>query len=127
MRSARVLVVEDNPTNLALMSYLLNAFGHQVLVATDGVDAIERARAEKPDLILMDLHMPRMDGYQAAAILKADPMMSSIPIVAVTAFAMVGDRDRILKGGFDGYLPKPISPTTFVSEIEAFITPKGAQ
>lgn len=118
---ARVLVVEDNPANLSLMEYLLRAFGYTVLTATDGVEGVELAHREIPDVILMDLQMPRLNGFDAASRLKADPLLGSIPIVAVTAFAMVGDRDKILAHGFDGYIAKPIAPETFVDEVEAFI------
>jgi len=119
--TARVLVVEDNPTNLALMEYLLRAFGYGVLTATDGAQAVEVARREVPDVILMDLQMPRLNGFEAARELKRHPALTSIPIVAVTAFAMVGDRERILAQGFDGYLPKPIAPESFVDQVQAFI------
>src|SRR3989442_5666668 len=118
---ARVLVVEDNPTNLSLMEYLLRAFEYTVLTATDGVQGIELARREMPDVILMDLQMPKLNGFEAASQLKAHPALKGIPLVAVTAFAMVGDRDRILAQGFDGYIPKPITPETFVDQVQMFI------
>jgi two-component system cell cycle response regulator len=118
---ARVLVVEDNPANLRLMEYLLTAFGYAVLTAGDGAEGVELAMREMPDVILMDLQMPTIDGFEAASRLKGDPVLAGIPIVAVTAFAMVGDRDRILARGFDGYIAKPIAPETFVGEVEAFI------
>ena len=119
--TARVLVVEDNPANLSLMEYLLRAFGYSVLTATDGIEGIDVASKEIPHVILMDLQMPRLNGFDAATRLKADPVLNDIPIVAVTAFAMVGDRDKILAHGFDGYIAKPIAPDTFVDEVEAFI------
>lgn len=118
---ARVLVVEDNPANLVLMEYLLRAFGYTVLTATDGVQGLELARREIPDVILMDLQMPKLNGFEAASQLKAHPALKGIPLVAVTAFAMVGDRDRILARGFDGYISKPIAPETFVDQVQAFI------
>lgn len=120
---ARVLVVEDNPANLSLMAYLLRAFGYMVLTATDGFQGVELARREMPDVILMDLQMPKQDGFETASQLKAHPALKEIPIVAVTAFAMVGDRDRILAHGFDGYIAKPITPETFVDQVEAFVAP----
>jgi CheY-like chemotaxis protein len=119
---ARVLVVEDQAENLDLMVYLLTAFGHQILVARDGREGLTVAAQDHPDLVVMDLQMPVLDGYAAAAQLKADPLLASIPVVAVTAFAMVGDRERIMAGGFDGYLTKPINPQTFVSEIERYLS-----
>src|SRR5438445_117978 len=107
--AARILVVEDNPANLELMTYLLKAFGHSPTVAHDGVDGLEAAQREQPDLILLDVQMPRMDGYEVARRLKRDPVLRAVPVVAVTALAMVGDRDRVLASGFDGYIAKPIA------------------
>ncbi len=115
---ASVLVVEDQAENLDLMVYLLKAFGHEVLVARNGSEGLAIAARDRPDLVVMDLQMPVMDGYEAASLLKADPAMSGIPLVAVTAYAMVGDRERIMASGFDGYLTKPIDPQTFVGELE---------
>ena len=119
--TARILVAEDNPTNLSLMEYLLRAYGYAVLTAADGELAVEQARREVPDVILMDIQMPRLNGYEAAARLKQIPALSAIPIVAVTALAMVGDREAILARGFDGYIAKPITPEAFVPQVEAFI------
>lgn len=118
---SRILVVEDNPTNRSLMEYLLTAFGHTVLSAGDGAQGVALARRESPELILMDLQMPVMNGFDAARELKAHPALSKIPIVAVTAFAMVGDREKVLSSGFDGYIAKPIAPETFVNEVQAFL------
>src|SRR5580693_10613317 len=115
---ALVLVVEDQDENLDLMVYLLTAFGHQTLVARDGAEGLAVAAQARPDLVVMDLQMPVMDGYEAATRLKADPGLARIPIVAVTAYAMVGDQERILQRGFDGYLTKPIDPEVFVTELE---------
>lgn len=120
---ARVLVIEDNPANLELMAYLLRAFGHQPLEAVDGHTGLATARDAAPDLILCDVQLPGLDGYGVARALKADPVLRGVPLVAVTAFAMVGDRDRVLAAGFDGYLAKPIVPETFVKEVEAFLRP----
>src|SRR5271154_4661347 len=101
---ARILVVEDNPANLALMTYLLQAFGHTVLAARDGEEGLQAARREKPDLILCDVQLPKLDGHQVAYKLKSDADLCTVPLVAITAFAMVGDRDRVLASGFDGYI-----------------------
>jgi CheY-like chemotaxis protein len=122
---ACVLVVEDKAENLDLMVYLLQAFGHDTLVARDGADGVAIVTRDRPDLVVMDLQMPVMDGYEAASLLKADPGLSSIPLVAVTAYAMVGDRERIMAAGFDGYLTKPIDPQVFVRELERHL-PRGA-
>jgi two-component system cell cycle response regulator len=119
--AARVLLVEDNPANLALMQYLLQASGHTILTATDGREGVLVAQRESPDVILMDLQMPIMNGYEAARQVKEAPTLRGVPIIAVTAFAMVGDRDKILARGFDGYIAKPITPERFVSEVEGFI------
>jgi CheY-like chemotaxis protein len=118
---ARILIVEDNPTNLKLMSYLLEAFRHVPLLALDGEQALEVARRQAPDLILCDVHLPGVDGYEVARQLKAHPDLGKIPLVAVTALAMVGDRDKVLAAGFDGYVAKPIVPRTFVQQVEAFL------
>jgi CheY-like chemotaxis protein len=118
---ARVLVVEDKAENLDLMVYLLTAFGHEALVARDGHEGVTLVAAQRPDLVVMDLQMPLMDGYEAAAALKADPDLCAIPLVAVTAFAMVGDRDQVLAAGFDGYLTKRIDPRAFIRELERYL------
>ncbi len=101
--------------------YLLAAYGHEILEAHDGMEGVEKARLEKPDLILLDIHMPRMDGYQAVRLLREDPVCASTPVVAVTALAMVGDRERILASGFSGYIAKPLDPETFPSQIQAYL------
>jgi CheY-like chemotaxis protein len=118
---AKILVIEDNPTNLQLMVYLLEAFGHTPLEATDGEAGLELVRREKLDLVLCDIHLPGMDGFGVARQLKSHPALSMIPLVAVTALAMVGDRDRIISAGFNGYITKPIAPETFIGQVEAFL------
>lgn len=118
---ARILIVEDNPDNLELMGFLLGAHGHIIYIAPDGETGIALARSEKPDLILCDIQLPRLDGYGVVRSLRSDADWGRSPIVAVTAFAMVGDRDKMLAAGFDGYLSKPIAPETFVREVEAFL------
>jgi two-component system cell cycle response regulator len=120
---ARILIVEDNPANLDLMVYLLGAYGHIPISARDGQEGLRIAAQEKPDLILCDIHLPKMDGYEVVSKLKSDPDCCSIPTVAITALAMVGDRDRVLQAGFDGYLAKPINPETFVQQIKGFVGP----
>jgi two-component system cell cycle response regulator len=119
--AARILIIEDNPANLELMTYLLGAFGHTVLAAEDGRRGLEVARGERPDLIVCDVQLPDMDGYEVARRLKSDPELRTTPLVAVTALAMVGDRDRVLAAGFDGYLAKPINPETFVRQMEVYL------
>lgn len=120
-----ILVVEDNKASSDLMAYLLRAAGHVVLTCTDGADAIEIAGRQHPRVIVMDLQLERMSGIQAATLLGADPELRGIPRIAVTAYAMVGDRERVLKAGFQGYIAKPIEPTTFAAQIQAFFVPES--
>ena len=117
----RILVIEDNPVNLELMTDLLEAFGFIVIAALDGARGIDLVRQEKLDLIICDVQMPGIDGYEVAYYLKRDPMLRRIPLVAVTALAMVGDREKVLAAGFDGYIDKPISPELFRNQVEGFM------
>lgn len=119
---AHVLVIEDNPANLELMTYLLRSFGHQVVTAEDGDLGFSAARTRPPDIIVCDVQLPGTDGYGVVRAVRADPALTAIPIVAVTALAMVGDREKGLATGFDGYIPKPIDPERFVAQIEHFLT-----
>jgi two-component system, cell cycle response regulator len=119
----RILIVEDNDDNLALMRYLLTAHGYVPLAAGDGEAGLEVAAREAPDLIVCDIQLPRLSGLDVARRLKAQPALGRIPLLAVTAFAMVGDREKVLAAGFDGYLAKPIDPERFVAQIEAFLRP----
>jgi len=119
--AARILVVEDNLTNLELMTYLLQAYGHMPLTACDGEEGLEVAGHEALDLILCDISLPGMDGYEVARRLGDHPDLGTIPLVAVTAMAMVGDRERVLAAGFDGYISKPIDPLRFVPQAETFL------
>ncbi len=117
---SRILVTEDDPQNLYLVKFLLESSGHEVLVATDGEEAVTVARTEKPDLVLMDMLLPRVDGYEATRMLKADPGPDLI-VVALTAYSMKGDREAILKAGCDGYISKPIDPESFVAQVESYL------
>lgn len=118
---ARVLVVEDNPASLDLMVYLLKAFGHTPLSARDGLEGIEVARREVPDLVLCDIQLPGADGFEVCRQLKQSPELQQTPLVAITAYAMVGDRERMLSGGFNGYLSKPINPQTFIADMAPYL------
>lgn len=118
---ARILVVEDNGTNLELMTYLLKAFGHDVTGMSDPEVALERVRRESFDAIVSDVLMPGIDGFELARICKADPQLRDTPLIAVTALAMAGDRERILASGFSGYISKPIDPESFVTQVDAFL------
>ena len=119
--AASILVVEDNHANIELTDFLLQASGYQPLLALSGAEGVRLAAEQRPDLILMDIQMPGMDGYEAIAAIKKRPELSACPVVAVTSFAMVGDQDRILSSGFAGYISKPIAPETFVTQVEAFL------
>ncbi len=119
----RILIIEDHVDNLELMSYLLKAFGYATLAAGDGPAGLELAAREEPELIICDIQLPGIDGYEVARRLKNDARLRKIPLVGITALAMVGDRDRVLRAGFDGYIPKPIAPETFVGDIEVFLKP----
>lgn len=121
---ARILVIEDNPANMDLMVYLLKAYGYEPLCAHDGKEGIDVACALLPDLILCDVHLPHIDGYRLAAFFKNHAALHSVPAIAVTALAMVGDQERLIEAGFDGYISKPIDPETFVPMIERFL-PQG--
>lgn len=119
--SARILIIEDNPANIELMVYLLNAFGHTLLQAYNGEEGVEKARKEFPDLIICDIHLPKMDGYGVLQLLKSEAALRCIPVIAVTALAMVGDREKLLDAGFDGYIAKPIEPEAFIGQVEKFM------
>jgi two-component system cell cycle response regulator len=121
MMAAQILIVEDNPQSLELMSYLLEASGYVVLAAQTGAQAIVVARNESIDLVLLDLQLPDVDGYHVLRGLRSDRRTATTKIIAVTAVAMVGDRERTLNAGFDHYVPKPINPRTFVNEVEAWL------
>ena len=119
--ASRILVIEDDPASLDLMVYLLKAFGQEPLVARDGQEALDVAYRARPDLIICDIQLPRLDGYQVASALKGHPALRTIPLIAVTAYAMVGDRDRILGAGFDDYIAKPIVPELFIKQIRSHV------
>jgi two-component system, cell cycle response regulator len=123
---ARILVIEDNPINLELMTYLLRAWGHETVSATDGQAGLDAARREPPDMVVCDIQMPGLDGYEVARALKADTRLSRVPLLAVTAFAMVGDHDRALRAGFDGHFAKPIEPAQFMAELARFLPERAA-
>jgi two-component system cell cycle response regulator DivK len=116
---ARVLIVEDNPTNMTLAVFLLQSAGYTVLSATDAEAGLTLARAEQPDLILMDMQLPGMDGLEATALLKKDEATRGIPVVALTALAMKGDEERIRAAGCDGYIAKPMRYQEFLATITA--------
>ncbi len=114
-------MIEDNPANLKLMVFILTKFGHEALGVREGQEGVEKARHEKPDLILLDIHMPRMDGYEVVRLIREDPQCGEIPVVAVTALAMVGDREKILTSSFTGYISKPIDPEAFPAQVQGYL------
>lgn len=121
----KILVIEDNEQNLYLIRYILEKNGYEVAAATDGMAGIEAAAAVRPDLILLDIQLPVMDGYTVARRLREDPRTAPIPIVAVTSYAMAGDREKALASGCTGYIEKPIDPETFLAQVEAHLPPVG--
>jgi CheY-like chemotaxis protein len=109
MAKIRILIVEDNEDNQDLMRFLLERAGYEVTTVENGVDGIEAARRDLPDIILMDLSLPELDGWSAAREIKADPILAKIPLIAVTAHTLAGDRRKALEAGFDTYIAKPIN------------------
>lgn len=117
----RILVVEDNSDNMTLITDVLNSLGYDVIPARDGNEGVSAAQAEHPDLILMDMSLPKKDGWTATREIKADPVLKSIPIIALTAHAMVGDRERTLEAGCDDYLSKPINLRELASKLRQYL------
>ncbi len=117
----KVLVIEDNEANLYLMCAILQKLGCQVIEAQDGLIGVELAINEKPDLILMDIQLPKMDGYEATKRIRDIEELNKIPIIAVTSYAMVGDKEKILAAGCTSYIEKPISPKSFVKELKKYL------
>ncbi|KLN60179.1 chemotaxis protein CheY [Kiloniella spongiae] len=117
-----VLVVEDNELNMKLFHDLLEAQGYNILQSKDGMEALSIARTHKPDLILMDIQLPEVSGLEVTKWLKEDDNLRAIPVIAVTAFAMKGDEEKIREGGCEAYIPKPISVTKFLETVERFLS-----
>lgn len=116
-----ILIIEDNEQNLYLATFLLEQSGCTVVAARSGPEGIETAGRIQPDLILLDIQLPEMDGYAVARELRRNPALKDVPVVAVTSYAMVGDRERAMEAGCSGYIEKPINPDTFRSEIEKYL------
>lgn len=119
--SINTLIIEDNENNMYLTTFLLENNGHKVSQAYDGSDGVKLARQVKPDLILLDIQLPKMNGYDVARALRADSDLSGTPIVAITSYAMPGDKEKALAAGCNGYIKKPINPDTFLEEIESYL------
>jgi CheY-like chemotaxis protein len=120
-----VLLVEDNEDNRTIYSTVLRYLGYQVIEAVDGLQAIALARSERPDIVLMDISIPGIDGWEATRVLREDPATRAIPIVALTAHALADDRERAANAGFTSYLAKPIEPNAVVAEVRRLIGPAG--
>jgi two-component system cell cycle response regulator DivK len=120
-----VLLVEDNEVNRYLARFLLEHGGFSVVTANNGMEALDQARARRPDLILMDIQMPVMDGYEATRLLKADERLRSVPVVALTAYAMPHERERALAAGCVGQIEKPIDTRTFIAQLRGFLGRTG--
>jgi CheY-like chemotaxis protein len=121
---ARILIIEDDPASLELARYLLASAGYVAIVASDGGAGVELALSARPDLVICDLQMPVLDGYEVVRRLRSDPGWHRVPLVAVSAFSMPGDRETALAAGFDAYYSKPIVPEAFVGDIERLL-PEG--
>ena len=119
-----ILIVEDDPKNLKLIRDLLQVSGYSVLEASDGKQGVEMAKEKNPDLILMDIQMPVMDGLEATRILKAERETNKIPIVVLTAYAMKGDEEKMREAGCDGYITKPIDTRKFLKKISEYLSEK---
>ena len=119
----RILVVEDTEDNRQIIRDLLTNFGYELIEAADGAEGVAMAQSERPDLILMDIQLPEVSGLEVTKWLKEDPDLKEIPVVAVTAFAMKGDEERIRQGGCEAYLSKPISVAKFIDTIRHFLNP----
>ncbi|MBI5017516.1 MAG: response regulator [Deltaproteobacteria bacterium] len=118
---ATILIIEDNEQNRYLATFLLEKHGFRVVEAVDGPSGLVLASDRPPDLVLLDIQLPQMDGYEVARRLRAQPVLRAVPIVAVTSYAMPGDREKALAAGCDGYVEKPINPDTFVAQVAAFL------
>jgi CheY-like chemotaxis protein len=125
MAHERILLVEDNPMNRRVAQFLLKAQGYVVYEARDGQEALEMAKTHAPDLILMDLHLPGLDGFETTRKLKQDTATAAIPVVALTAYAMSGDAERALEAGCNGYITKPIDPDDFPKTVASFLQGRG--
>ncbi len=114
----KILIIEDNEQNMYLITFLLKSYGYEIIQAYNGRDGIRLAKETKPDVILLDIQLPEIDGYEVAKELSKDYSLNSTPIIAITSYAMAGDRERILAAGATGYIEKPINPDTFLSQLQ---------
>jgi two-component system, cell cycle response regulator DivK len=117
----KILVVEDNPANRELLTEMLSAWGYEVVQAVDGADGLAKVESEQPDLVLLDIQMPVLDGYAVVMKLRNNPRFKSLHVIALTAFAMRGDREKALSKGFDGYVTKPIEGAVLRTEMNRLL------
>lgn len=117
----KILVIEDNDQNRYLFSFILEKNGYQVIAARDGLEGVNKAKAEKPELILVDIRLPKLDGYEVTRQLRELPEFKSVPIIALTAYAMKGDQEKTLEAGCDGFIPKPIIPEEFIKTVSSYL------
>ena len=124
MMKKKILIIEDNEQNMYMLTYLLESNNYQVIKAFTGVEGIRVASESFPDAILLDIQLPEMDGYTVARNLRSIRELDSAPIIAVTSYAMVGDREKVMDSGADGYIEKPIDPDTFIQQMETILVEK---
>jgi two-component system cell cycle response regulator DivK len=117
----RILVVEDQADNMQILRDLLTSAGYEMIEAEDGLEGVRAATAHRPDLILMDIQLPLLDGYEATRRIKADPALRAIPIIVVTSYALSGDEAKVRAAGCDGYIPKPYSPRVLLAKIKEYL------
>jgi len=123
----KVLIAEDNAVNRELLRELLELRGYEVLEACDGQEALRIVEQAQPELLLLDIGMPVMDGFAVIRRIRENPRLATLPVVAVTAYAMRGDQEGILNSGFDGYLSKPVNPSSLAEELDRVLTPRQAR
>jgi two-component system, cell cycle response regulator DivK len=123
----RILVVEDQADNMQILRDLLTSAGYEVIEAKDGLEGVRAATAHRPDLILMDIQLPLLDGYEATRRIKADPALCAIPIIVVTSYALSGDEGKARAAGCDGYVPKPYSPRLLLTKVREYLSVEAAE
>ncbi len=123
----RILIVEDNIQNMYLVTFILKKYDFEVIQAWNGAEGITLARDHRPDMVLLDIQLPVMDGYTVACELRKSPDLARVPIIAITSYAMPGDREHALEAGCSGYIEKPINPDTFISQIKSYLPPNFAE
>ncbi len=120
----KILIIEDNEQNMYMLTYLLESENYEIIQAFSGIAGIEATKTNKPDIILLDIQLPEMDGYAVAKKLRENQELKDIPIIAVTSYAMPGDKEKAIESGATGYIEKPINPDTFVSQMKSFLPPE---